>query len=200
MIRVKIKQRPLRALCFDLESRPLAFWYGDKTTAEITAFGWKWLDEPDVHTLVLRDGQLYEDDEGRKVPYQRAHELFGMELASSGLAYAHNCRRFDLPLLAGWRLRLGLPPLPELLTTDTLRDLYRRTDVSASLESLVEYLDIEVGKHRMSAPKWERANQLRRDGVAEARVRVSTDVLIQEEARKRLLDRGQLRDPRVWRP
>ena len=52
----------------------------------------------------------------------------------------------------------------------------------------------------MSAPMWERANQLRRDGVAEARVRVTTDVLIQEEARKRLLERGQLRDPKEWKP
>jgi hypothetical protein len=42
-----------RLLVFDLENRPLAYWYDGETTSEITAFGWKWSDERRVHTMLL---------------------------------------------------------------------------------------------------------------------------------------------------
>jgi hypothetical protein len=48
-----------RLLVFDLENRPLAYWYDGETTSEITAFGWKWSDERRVHTMLLQpDGRF----------------------------------------------------------------------------------------------------------------------------------------------
>lgn len=69
-----------RLLCFDLESRPSAFWYGDKTTAEITAFGWKWLDEPDAHALLLTKDGRFRNDEGRTVSARTAYAAFRLEV------------------------------------------------------------------------------------------------------------------------
>lgn len=200
MIRVRISHRPLRLVCFDLESRPLAYWFDGRTTSEVTAFGWKWLDESDVQTMVLRADGRYECDDGRRITYRKAHERFGAVLASAGRVYGHNIRKFDLPMLAAWRIRLGLPPFEAMMTTDTLRDLPRKSEFSASLESMGEMYGIDVEKPRMPIPKWEKANQLRPDGVAAARNRVTYDVLLQEALRKRLIEEGVLREAREWKP
>lgn len=187
-------------MCFDLENRPLAYWYDGATTSEITAFGWKWSDEKHVRSMVLRADGRFEDEMGKRVAYRKAHELFGADLAAADIVYGHNIRRHDLPMLEAWRYRLGLPSLPAVLTTDTCRDIPKRKDLSASLENLAEMYGLKLPKHRMSIPKWERANQLRPDGIAEARVRVESDVVLQEALRARLVAEGKLRAPRTWAP
>lgn len=203
MIRATFKTRPVRALGWDLESRPSAFWYDGQTTAEITAFGWKWVGESDVHALLLRgDGRYQRSADGRTVSASRAFEVFRAELCRADLIFGHNIRRFDLPLLNAGLLRLRLPPLPALLTTDTLRDYPKRKDMSASLENLaVMYgLDDAGGKKHMSIADWEKANRLSPDGVAAAHERVVSDVLLQERLRDKLLELGLLKQPRRWEP
>lgn len=198
MIEATFYTRPTRALCFDLESRPSAFWFGDKTTAQITAFGWKWSDEPDVQTMLLRsDGRF---DAGRRSAATAAwaYAAFRDVLTAADLVYGHNVRRFDLPLLNAGLLRLHLPPLPQLRTTDTLRDYPRRHDMSASLENLAKLYDLGGDKKHMAIMDWEKANQLHPDGVELARQRVASDVLLQERLRGKLLDLGLLKPPRTW--
>lgn len=201
MIRATFKVRRTRELCFDLESRPSAFWWGDKTTAEITAFGWKWRDEPAVHSLLLTRTGRFESGDGRKLSAAAAYGAFRDVLASADLVYGHNIRGFDLPLFQTGLLRHELPVLPELRTTDTLKDYPKRKDMSASLENLAELYGLDDdGKLHMSIVQWERANRLSPDGIEGAQARVESDVLLQEKLRDRLLELGLLGEPRTWKP
>lgn len=192
-----------RVLCFDLESRPIAFWFGDKTTAQITAFGWKWEDEPEAKAMLLRADGRFTNIGKSRVPLsaEQAYERFVRELEAAGLVYGHNVRRFDLPLLQAGLLRLQLEPLPVLLTTDTLRDYPKRKDMSASLASFASMYGLsEKGKLSLTTVDWEQANQLTPEGLELARERVCSDVLLQERLRNKLLSLGLLAAPRVWRP
>lgn len=199
-IRVRLVRRPQpRTLCFDLENRPLAYWYDGQATSQITAFGWKRTDEQIPHVMLLRQDGRYDHD-GKRLSAVAAHAMFRDELARVDLVYGHNIRKHDLPMMNAWLLRLQLDPLPPILTTDTLRDLPRRGGVSASLENLAAMYGLEGEKFSMSQPAWEEANKLTRDGVELARRRVASDVLLQERLREKLLSLGLLKPPRVWRP
>lgn len=189
---------PLRVLGFDLENRPGAYWFGDATTSQITAFAWKWVGEPVVHTMLLRADGRFERDQGRPVAAKVAYQRFVGELAAAGLVFGHNIRQHDLPMLNAGLLRLHLPPLPPVLTTDTLRDYPKRRGMAANLASFADLYDLGGEKHAMSQHAWEQANQLTREGVAEARERVVSDVLLQETLRGRLLELGVLKPPRTW--
>lgn len=188
-----------RRLCFDLENRPLAYWYDGQTTSQITAFGWKWSDERRSQTMMLHPDGSYETDSGNgRVDAHTAHSTFRDLLCEAGLVYGHNIRRHDLPIMQAWLLRLELPPLPALLTSDTCRDYPRRKDMSASLENLASLYGLKGTKLSMSQPMWEEANRLTADGIALARKRVVSDVLLQEHLRDRLLELGLLAAPRMW--
>ena len=148
-----------KALCFDLENRPLAYWYDGETTSEITAFSWKWTDEDVVYTLLLvRDGtfQFNRSDESDAVWLTEvgAYKRFVSELESADLVYGHNIRRHDLPMLNAGLLRRQLPILKPLLTSDTLKDYPRRGGMSASLENLAAYYGLEGEKLKMTQPMW----------------------------------------------
>ena len=189
-----------RLLCFDLENRPLAYWYDGETTSQITAFGWKWSDEPEPHTLLLHADGRFENDAGRKISNKAAHAYFREVLCSAGVVYGHNIRRHDLPIFQAWLLRHELPPLPRILTSDTLRDYPRRGGLSASLENLAAMYDLGGEKFSMSQPMWEQANKVTRDGIALARTRVASDVILQERLRDKLIELGLLGAPQMWGP
>jgi hypothetical protein len=188
-----------RLLCFDLENRPLAYWYDGETTSEITAFGWKWSDQKRCVTMLLRPDGWF-DYEGGIVDEREAYGVFSAQLAEAGIVYGHNIRRHDLPILNAGLIRRELPTLPPLLTTDTCKDLPRRGGLSYSLENMVAMYGIKGAKYTMSQPMWENANRLTGDGVALARKRVVSDVLLQERLRAKLLALGLLKPPRTWSP
>lgn len=192
-----------RILGWDLESRPSAFWYDGATTAEITAFAWKFTDEKHVNSLLLRADGKFQRDNGELFSARAAYIYFSLILTEeAGLIFGHNVRNFDLPLLNAGLLRRELDPLKPVLVTDTLKDIPKRKDMSASLENLaVMYgLDDQGGKKHMSIMDWEKANRLMPDGMALARERVVSDVLLQERLRGRLLELGLLKAPKVWSP
>jgi len=194
-----------RCLCFDLENRPLAYWYDGETTSQITAFGWKWSDEWPVATMLLRPDGKYDYfpagvDKPKRLAAPEVHGAFANALRSADVVYGHNIRRHDLPMLNAWLLRLQLAPLPPLLTSDTLRDYPKRNGLSASLENLAAMYGLEGEKYTMSQPMWEAANKLTPEGVNLARKRVVSDVLLQEALREKLLGLGLLAAPRLWRP
>ena len=189
-----------RVVGFDLENRPLAYWYDGETTSEITAFGWKWEDEDEVHTLLLQRDGRFVDDDGKRWSATRAYQHFTDELRGSCLVFGHNIRRHDLPMLNAGLLRLQLPPLRPMLTTDTLKDLPKTVGKARSLAALAEEYDLGGSKLSMSQPAWEEANRLTQAGVTQARARVVSDVLLQERLRVRLLDLGLLKVPRTWAP
>lgn len=200
MLHVKVRVRAARRLCFDLENRPLAYWYDGQTTSEITAFGWRWdHDEPGhVNTLMLRPRGRFEDDGGSLLRYERAYERFVKEMLSADLVYGHNIRRHDLPMLQGQLLRLRMTPLPVLRTSDTCLDYPKRKDMSASLENLAGFYGLSGEKVKLTQADWEASNRLEDGGVALARERVKSDVLLQTELRATLIGLGVLGDPRWW--
>lgn len=193
-----VEARPL--LCFDLENRPLAYWYDGQTTSEITAFGWKWSSERKVHTMLLRHDGTFLADGDVTLNDEAAYTHFVDELRAASVVYGHNIRRHDLPMLNAGLIRRQLDPLPSLLTTDTCRDIPKLGGMSKSLENLVGYYGIKGAKYTMSQPMWEDANRLTDGGIALARKRVASDVLLQERLRAKLLELGLLKPPRTWSP
>lgn len=189
-----------RRLCFDLESRPSAYWYDGRTTSEITAFGWRWDGDADVSTLVLVEGQRFVAGDGRLLDYREAYQVFSHRLRTADLVYGHNIRRHDLGLVQSGLWRLGLPLMGTLVTSDTCTDLPKRKDMSVSLESLAALHKLSQPKMPMPIPAWEAANRLEAGGVELARQRVASDVLLQAELRTELLRLSLLGAPRVWRP
>lgn len=190
-----------RVLGFDLENRPLAYWYDGETTSEITAFAWKWTDEDTVHTMLLTNTGGFLCGDGTIVPDGMAYDRFRGVLEGAGIVFGHNIRRHDLPMLNAGLLRRELPPLKPLLTQDTLRDYPRRKGLSASLENLAAMYGLEGEKFSMNQPAWERANRLSDDGLDLARTRVVSDVVLQERLREKLGPNGLniLGPSRVWR-
>ena len=189
-----------RVLGFDLENRPSAYWYDGATTAEITALAWKWTDEKTCRTLLLQPDGTFLADDGDSLDVGVAYVVFRDVLCSAGLIFGHNIRRHDLPMFQTGLLRLELPPLPPLLTSDTLRDLPTRKDMSASLDSLADMYRLGKPKMHMPLPAWERANKLLPEGMEDARKRCVSDVLLQERLRGKLLELDLLGGPQMWRP
>ena len=190
----------LRLLCFDLENRPLAYWYDGETTSEITAFGWKLVGDSTVHTMLLQPDGTFVVDGDEVVSDTTAYKFFAEQLALVDLIYGHNIRRHDLPILNAGLLRRQLPTLPPLLTSDTSKDIPKKGGVSVSLENLAAMYGLKGKKYTMSQPMWEDANRLTEAGIELARKRVTSDVLLQERLRKKLIALDILKGPRVWRP
>lgn len=189
-----------RTLCFDLENRPLAYWYDGNATSEITAFAWKWDHEKIVHSMLLRRDGWFDSGVGTHVDDELAYEMFVFELGQADVVYGHNIRRHDLPMLQAGLLRRQLPILPSLLTSDTLVDYPKRAGMSRSLENLAAMYELGGEKYHMSQPAWEKANRLSDDGLELARKRVVSDVLLQEKLRNKLLELQILKPARMWNP
>ena len=194
-----VKKR-LRCLGFDLENRPLAYWFDGQTTSEITAIGWKWTDEPDVHTLMLCADGKFVLPSGVKLKAEDAYLHFRKTLLEADILFGHNIRKHDLPIFQAGLLRRELPPLTPILNTDTLRDIPKKNGLSASLANLSAMYGLEGEKQSMSHSDWELSNRLTKEGIDLARGRVVGDVLLQEQLRDKLLSLNLLKPPRVWFP
>src|SRR5690348_6644820 len=148
--------------------------------------------------LLLPDGRF--DVGGSLLDADEAYCNFAGMLCDANLVYGHNIRRHDLPILNAGLLRRQLPTLPALLTSDTSKDIPKRGGVSVSLENLAAMYGLKGKKYTMAQPMWENANRLTEAGIELARKRVTSDVLLQERLRKKLIALDILKGPRVWRP
>lgn len=189
-------------LCWDLENRPSAYWYNGECTSEITAFGWRWNKQGPVQVWLLNRSGDYESrrKDGRRIIQSPAlmFEHFADELRRADVAYGHNIRRHDLPMLNAGLMREQLPPLKGIKNQDTCSDFPKINGMSKSLESLCEYYGIEGEKLHMGIVRWEKSNKLFDHGVLMASKRVSTDVELQEKLRDHMEGLGLLKPARVW--
>ena len=188
--------RAQRVLDFDCEARPLAWISQDFVSKEPTAIAAKFIGDPEPpHVwLIGRDGVWRESDvvlmlEGFRDMYREADVVTG-----------HYIRGYDLTLLNGAMLEMGLPPLGPKLAHDTKQDLVKRSGLSSSQENLGAMLGLEHPKVQMDQAKWRAANRLTPEGVALTRERVVGDVEQHIELRARLLERGFLGPPKLWDP
>ncbi|MCC6311350.1 MAG: hypothetical protein IT345_10590 [Trueperaceae bacterium] len=188
-------------LDFDIENRPLSYWVPDRPTAEITAIASCWVDDPSSMQVDLL-GEL------------PGHELlhrFLVRYNQADLVTGHYIRKHDLPIingalyeLSGSEQYMGL--LGPKLTCDTKLDMFKKADVPATQEFLLDTLQVtsEDGvpfeKYHMSQTQWREANRLTPRGLAETRARVESDVRAHIALRAKMLKLGMLRGPRVWNP
>jgi len=183
-------KQDLKILDFDTESRPLSFWYGDKTTSEITAISSAWID--DLGTLQTYLLGHHTAEEMYLQFYDRYNE--------ADLITGHYIRAHDLPLLNSLAIELGLPRLGPKLTCDTKMDLKKKRDIPATQEYLSEVLEVPAPKVHMTQHTWRNANRLSESGIIATKERVAGDVVQHILLRHELLKRDLLHAPKVWRP
>lgn len=181
----------LRILDFDTECRPLSYLGNDFTTGEVTAIATAWIVKDKARGIkcwLLGENSPLEMAEAFRQMYDEADMVTG-----------HFIRGFDLPVINGMMLDLGLPPLSDKLSHDTKNDLIKRKYVSASQENLAAELGIRAPKVQMNQHKWRQANRLTPEGIALTRKRVVGDVRQHVQMRQELLRRGWLSGPKLWR-
>lgn len=182
--------RRLRVLDFDTECRPMHYseW---RAESQITGIAWSWVGEDKVHCVVLQQNLANERDMLLEFldAYNQADVVTG-----------HYIRKHDMPLLNEHAIRLGLPPIKPVLTSDTQADMTKIKGLGKSQENLAVTLDLAADKHHMTGAQWRVANALTREGQAGTRKRVVDDVLQHKQLRQELLDRGWLKSPQMWCP
>ena len=186
---IRVPSRPLRVLDFDVEARPLHWISGDYVSKEITAMAWAWCDRPDEVTCYLL---------GETAPVDMLRAFLGA-YAQADLVTGHYITGYDLPMVNGALTEYGLPVLPDKLVHDTKVHLIKRQGLSSSQENLGAMLKLQHPKVKMDQAKWRDANRLTPEGMALARERVVGDVQQHIELRARLLEKGYLAPPTIWR-
>lgn len=192
-----IESRVLRILDFDLENRPLSYWVPDRPTAEVTAVASCWIERDKYGEFVF--GSMQVDLLG-EMSLEDILTRFAVRYAEADMVTGHYIRRHDLPILNAMHYELGLPLLAPKLTCDTKLDMFKKADLPATQEFLLETLEIKGEKFHMSQKSWRDANRLTPSGLDLTRRRVSSDVRSHILMRDEMLRRGMLRSPRVWDP
>jgi hypothetical protein len=187
-----------RVLDFDIECRPIAWYGGDFVTKQPTAIAWKFIGERGKVQCEFIGGS----DRSSKVLEEEAAmlEKFVKAYDSADLVTGHYIRGFDLPVINGALMRLGMRPLKEQMAQDTKQDLISAQGVSKSMENLSAMFDTQTKKYAMDTAKWAAANMLLPHGIKFAVDRVMTDVIEHIELREIMLQNGLLTHPRLWRP
>lgn len=191
-VRVRGKRRQRNRLTFDIENRPLSYWYDGQSTADVTVIAWKWETNHKADS-VMQDQTTTTRD---------ILEQFRPVIDRADVVVGHNIRQHDLSLLNAQYIIHGFAPLKPILTIDTLRDLPKWKDVPRSLEYLTDLLGCPLQKFHMTQHSWRTANALRDDSaLALAKTRCEVDVLASEWVWKELEKRGLLtKQPRMWKP
>lgn len=189
------KQRQ-RVLDFDVECRPIAWYGGDWVTKQPTAIAWKFIGERSKVDVAV----IGESFDTRQVLDEEMTmlELFREAYDAADIVTGHYIRGFDLPLLNGSLMRLGLPLLSDKLTQDTKGDLARGQGLSKSQENLGAMFELAHPKVPMNTARWADANMLLPEGIEATRKRVVGDVRQHVELRAAMLNRGLLAAPSPW--
>ncbi len=188
---MKIRQttKALKVLDFDIENRPLSYWYDGNCTAEVTAIAWSWIGSDEVECVLLGELSVRQMLEKFLLVYDKADMVTG-----------HYIRRHDLPIINGALMELKMPTLTAKLSHDTKNDLIKRDGLSMSQESLSAMYGLDSAKHHMTQQAWRDANRLTPEGLKLTRKRVKDDVVQHKELYATLKKHNVLKPPRVWRP
>jgi hypothetical protein len=192
------KGRRLKILDFDIENRPLTYWVPDRPTAEITAIASCWTNDLGSMQVDLLEPEDIGPGYILKAFVERYNE--------ADMVTGHYIRKHDLPIINGALYELGMPLLQAKLTCDTKLDMFKKADLPATQEFLLETLDVRdvygnpLKKYHMSQTDWREANRLTEEGRAKTKARVSSDVYDHIALRQAMLERGMLRAPSTWNP
>ncbi len=188
--------RGMKVLDFDVECRPLAWYGGDFVTKQPTAIAWKVVGDrakPSV-AYIGESGisaNVLDEEEAMLTEFIRAYD-------DADIVTGHFIRGFDLPLLNGALIRLGMSLLEDKLTQDTKNDFAKRHGMSLSQENLGATFELHHPKVPMNTARWEAGNMLLPHGIEWTKERVVGDVKQHIELRQKMLDQGLLRRPQYW--
>lgn len=189
--------RRFRILDFDIENRPLTYWVPDNPTAQITAIASCWTDDlSSMRVDLLTPDKNFSEADMLLAFVDRYNE--------ADMVTGHYIRKHDLPIINGALYEFGMPLLGPKLTCDTKLDMFKKSDIPATQEFLLETLGVKdaegrpLRKFHMSQTDWREANRLTPDGIRKTEERVASDVLGHMQLRLAMLDRGMLRSPRTW--
>lgn len=183
-----------RILDFDIENRPLSYWYGDVTTAEITAIAWSFIGSGVVEYRTLAPPPDHE------LSTYNMLAAFGKAYDEADMVTGHYIRRHDLPIINSAMMEWDVNPLTPKLTSDTKLDLVKHGGLPVSQQALGAMLEIQKPKVPMPTHRWRDANRLTPEGIQAAVARVVGDVEQHMEMRAELIERGLLLPPRMWTP
>lgn len=173
--------------CFDIEARPGPWGGGDFTFRSLLSIAAGFEGGPITYLAPgFSKGKL---------------ESFIQPLRQGGvLVVGHNAIRYDLPLLNGTLLKMGLPGLAPLLVSDTYAHLPKSDYAySKSLGNMAERFGIKA-KGQMSEYAWERIYEGDPHYLDRLRTYNMGDVEVTLALRTKLLELGMLRPARVWKP
>jgi DNA polymerase elongation subunit (family B) len=191
-----LEKREPRVLDFDCECRPLAWYGGDQVTKQITAIAWQFIGEweaPEVAFIGASDRSSQVVDEEIEML-----EIFRRYYEDADVVTGHYIRGFDLPLLQGSLMRLGLPLFGPKLAQDTKGDLVAAQGLSKSQENLGAMYELEHPKVGMNTTLWAAGNMLLPEGIKATVNRVVGDVEQHIELRREMLYHGHLGAPRLY--
>lgn len=140
--------RKLRVLDFDTECRPLAWYGGDFVTKQPTAISWKFVGTARKPTVAVI-GQSFDsrqvlDEESRML------KQFLEAYLQADVVTGHFILGFDLPLINGSMIRLGLGQLPDKLVQDTKIHMAKAQGISKSQENLGAMFELDHPKVPMN--------------------------------------------------
>lgn len=186
----------LRVLDFDCECRPIAWYGGDWVTKQPTAIAWKFIGERGkVEVAAIGESfdtrQTLDEERAMLTRFREAYD-------EADIVTGHYIRGFDLPLLNGSLMRLGMPLLDTKLTQDTKGDLVRGHGISKSQANLGAMFELSHPKVGMNTALWAKGNMLLPDGIEATKKRVVGDVRQHVELRAKMLERGVLGPAKVW--
>jgi hypothetical protein len=184
-----------RILDFDIENMPVTYYRKDYPTAIITAIAWAFTDKPkDIEVRVVEDIRDLDFNSTMLADFWDAYE-------EADMVAGHYIRKHDLPIINGQIIEAGFAEgLSPKLTSDTMLDLVKFSNIPKSQEFLEATMGTATQKFNMTQADWRKANRFTPDGVAKTRTRVTSDVKGNMQLRKELISRGLLKEPRMWRP
>ena len=157
----------------------------------VTAWACSWADSDEVEFGLLPAADLY-SLERRRVFLEPLVE----RILSADVLTGHNIRRFDMPVLQAECLRLGLPLVGPVLTQDTIR-LPKSKGFKKGQDVMSVLLGVPLPKKSLNYQEWQDAYA--EPDMATVRERVVGDVLQHKQLRLRMMERGWLEAPRMWR-
>ncbi len=178
--------RQAKVWAFDIEARPGPWGGGDFTFRNM---------------LSIAAGYS-ESDIGYLAPGFTAGALedFIAPIRGGVLVVGHNAVRYDLPMLNGTLVKLGLAPLGKVLVSDTYAHLVKSDYAySKSLGNMAERFGVQR-KGGMSEYAWERAYAGDPEYLDKLRRYNMGDVVTTLELRAELLRRQVLKPPQTWEP
>lgn len=181
-----------RILDWDIETVAAGFDDPQWVPQKITCVAWSWVGDEKVETRVCGPSGIF----GR--PQRRAAMLKPLlsAMREADMLTGHNLLRFDLPILNGECLRLGLEPLPAFRVQDTMR-LVKTKGFKKGQDNLARLLK-GPGKLALDWQAWQDAYD--EPGWPTVRERCASDVRGHKVLREEMLTRGWLRPAVWWRP